>query len=1068
GRVYPNPNQPRARSHAGAATATPTSTARPTAVPQTVSISSTAELSPPPAMPLSPDFKIHMLEEPEEHLGHGPRSLYNSDHDGLDMDAPHMRHGTSHRMSIVEMTERIPRFVLGLAYTRNSFFAKKLLLTGLGLFIVDVTAIVYLYMADDTGFAVTDQPTGCDNWVDFGITVFFTAPLIFVLFLPATGVRLFELFMRKNRTHFDVHAKVKFKVTRTWYLQFCEVIAALLILYYIFIILAIVDMVFGPSTFACSEVAPLLYAFIAFVVFFSLPAYIATFTRFREHIKMQLGAYKESNQTGDVRSHLATAKSPESRLRKRLYKAAEHCNAEELDAAIAEGRALMGDAFAQRMYSSTKLHLGFWSFSKKNPVHVAAGLGDTAALAKLSDAGFDLNALDKVGRVRFSTSDLFWFFARLVVERPWVATDADRHSKATLMTPLHCAVATSQVDTVRWLVEEKHVDVNVMAQSPHRADRLPPLFLAEHPRIVEILLSAGANHLVVPDPGHINCITALELGYLRENYAVCAVLEDWGSDVALTPMHAAAATGNMTKLQQFLKMKVNPNCLGEHGYIGVKCRTPLHWAAVNGQWSCASLLLAGGADPDFQDDMGRSPLHWAVRNNKLDVARILLDHGCDVNLLDKKGMTPIICAAVAERMDATLLKLLVSNGANINYQLRSNGDTALHLAIKHEKQETAISLVSCGANIMTTNHAGLRALDIATSTALQFAIKSAAGHRDVMISYTHSHAEFALKLRKSLEANNITAWLDTMDPSGIGGGSVWREEIAKGIANATLLVAILTDDYTRSEWCLKELACAKQVGTPVLPISTEHVRLNEELQVYLYTRQIVPFEPAITAVDNHNPRQVTYAYDDDKYQQQFRLLLDGIRDEVEKKRKAVALRSMDTLSPTGAMNNPQLAFALASPSMSPTAHADAKFVFIAHGDCHRSFVKRLYHELTTSKQIPVYVDLDAKGDPAARVHAAKEAILRCACVVVVLSAKSAQNEMLNDQLAFAEDKGRPIFPVVLHTDFTRLPPNQTYSLSRAPMHHFALDLGFHSSFDQLFADLGPHVDGRTSLVEGIV
>ncbi|KDO24248.1 hypothetical protein SPRG_09884 [Saprolegnia parasitica CBS 223.65] len=783
---------------------------------------------------------------------------------------------------------------------------------------------------------------------------------------------------------------------------------------------------------------------------------------------MQLGAYKESSQTGDVRSHLATAKSAKGRLRKALYKAAEHCNLDALEDALHEARSLLGSNFAQRMYASTKLHFGFWSMSKKNPVHVAAGLGDNTALAALSNAGFDLNALDKVARVRFSTSDLFWFFARFIVSRPWVATDGDRHSKATLMSPLHCAVATSQVETVRWLVEVKKVDVNIMSQSPFRADRLPPLFLAEHPKIVEILLSAGANHLAVPDPGYVNCITALELAYLRENYAVCAVLEDWGSDVALTPMHSAAATGNMTKLQQFLKMQVDPNCLGEHGYIGVKCRTPLHWAAINGQWSCASLLLAGGADPDFQDDLGRSPLHWAVRNNKLDVVRILVDHHCNVNLLDKKGMTPIICAAFAERVDPELLKLLVAKGANINYQMKSNGDSALHLAIKHEKQETAISLVSCGANIMCTNNASFRAIDIATSTALQFAIKSAAGHRDVMISYTHSHAEFALKLRKSLEASNITAWLDTMDPSGIGGGSVWREEIAKGIANATLLVAILTDDYTKSEWCLKELACAKQVGTPVLPISTEHVRLNEELQVYLYTRQIVPFEPAITAINKKNPRSITYAYNDDAYNTQFRLLLDGIRDEVEKKRKQVALRPMETMSPTngGAFENHSLAFGLSSPSStSPSTFQDTKFVFIAHGDCHRNFVKRLYHELTTTQGVAAYLDLKTKNDMAARVHAAKEAMLRCACVIVVLSSKSAKNEMLNDQLAFAEDKGKPIFPVVLHTEFTALPPNQMYSLSRAPMHHFALDLGFTTSFDQLLHDLRPHVAAeRPSLV----
>ncbi|OQS04396.1 transient receptor potential Ca2 channel (TRP-CC) family protein [Thraustotheca clavata] len=1009
-------------------------------------------------LPSSPGIKAHMLEN--DQLGH-----HGAQHHVVEFA---LDHATTRRKSsnqhIIQMIERIPRFVLGPAYTRNSFFAKKLLLYGILLVIVQVGGLFYYFQADNSEFDVSELPEeGCPNWTWFPILVYLTAPMNFVLFLPATGIRMFELFSRKKPEHFENGSKVKFQVTRTLYLQLCEVIASLLLLYCFLIFLALIGTILTPEAFKCNKIAPIIYGLVGVCVYIGNLRYVGVFTRFREHIKMQLGAFKESNQTGDVRSHLARMKSAKSTIRKRLYKAAERCNCQEVQDILAEARRSIGDGFIKTMYSSTNMYLGFWSFSHKNPLHVAASLGDMETLKVLYNAGFDINALDKVSRVRFSTSDLFWFFARFVVTRPWVAVESDMHSKATLMTPLHCAVATSQVEAVRWLVEEKKADVNIMTKSPFRADRLPPLFLAEHPKIVEILLAAGANHLVVPDPGYINCITALELAYLRENYAVCGVLEDWGSDIALTPMHVAAATGDVQRLTHFLRMHVDPNCLGEQGYIGVKCRTPLHWAAINGEWQSVSILLKGGADPNFQDSQGRSPLHWAVRNNKCDVVEVLFKHGCDVNLLDAQEMTPIICAAFAERIDVKLLKLLVSNGANINHQVIS-GDTALHIAIKHEKKDTAVALVSCGANIMATNYEGYRAIDIATSTSLQFAIKSAAGYRDVMISYTHSHSEFALKLRKALEDSNITAWLDTMDPSGIGGGSVWRAEIAKGITNATLLVAIVTEDYTRSDWCLKELACAKNAGTPILPISTEHARLNEEMQVYLYTRQIVPFEPAIKAINNTNPRNVTYEYDDNAFQLQFRLLLDGIRDEVEKKRKK-ALRTLKTMKSTVFQSNPNLLTSMRSPPSTPVNQPmqslfNEKFVFIAHGDFNVTFVKRLQYELTTNKKVPCYLDSNVM-DTVSRVKAAKEAILHCACVIVVLSAKSCRNEMLNDQLAFAEDKGKPIYPVILHTDFTSLPSNQLYSLSRAPMHHFALELGFATSFDQLFGDLSKHVDFQT-------
>lgn len=84
-----------------------------------------------------------------------------------------------------------------------------------------------------------------------------------------------------------------------------------------------------------------------------------------------------------------------------------------------------------------------------------------------------------------------------------------------------------------------------------------------------------------------------------------------------------------------------------------------------------------------------------------------------------------------------------------------------------------------------------------------------------MISYTHTHAQFAQKVREHLESQEqLTCWMDTMDPSGIGGGAVWREEIARGINNCSLVLSIVCDGYTKSEWCLKELALAKQLRKP--------------------------------------------------------------------------------------------------------------------------------------------------------------------------------------------------------------------------------------------------------------
>ncbi|ETM53364.1 hypothetical protein L914_03150, partial [Phytophthora nicotianae] len=184
-------------------------------------------------------------------------------------------------------------------------------------------------------------------------------------------------------------------------------------------------------------------------------------------------------------------------------------------------------------------------------------------------------------------------------------------------------------------------------------------------------------------------------------------------------------------------------------------------------------------------------------------------------------MTPLMCAASAPNTSSELFNELTTVGGDIGYQLPTTGDTALHVAVREENETSALAVLASGGDLMRMNNEGLRPLDCTASTRLLFELKRAAGQRDVMISYTHSHLEFARKLRQSLEEANVTTWLDLMDPSGIGGGAVWREEIARGITNASVVLCILTEDYASSEWCLKELALAKQVGTPILAVSTE-------------------------------------------------------------------------------------------------------------------------------------------------------------------------------------------------------------------------------------------------------
>uniref|UniRef100_K3WZN4 TIR domain-containing protein n=1 Tax=Globisporangium ultimum (strain ATCC 200006 / CBS 805.95 / DAOM BR144) TaxID=431595 RepID=K3WZN4_GLOUD len=231
-----------------------------------------------------------------------------------------------------------------------------------------------------------------------------------------------------------------------------------------------------------------------------------------------------------------------------------------------------------------------------------------------------------------------------------------------------------------------------------------------------------------------------------------------------------------------------------------------------------------------------------------------------------------------------------------------------------------------------------------------------------------------------------------------------------------------------------------------MAISTEHVAVTEDLQVYLYTRQMVPFEPAITSVSNSDPRNITYTYNEDQYASQFRLLLDGVRDEIEKQRKENVVKRGQRQR--GPLDRTQLSMAyyVASVEWDLSTLGD-NFVFISHGEKHASFAQRVCDRLTENGIDCILDGAQSYGDMADRIYAAKEAIARCSTFVVVISSKTVSSETLKDQLAFAEDKGRPILPIMLNDMEIGL--DKHYTLSRGELFHFTPELGFNASFTSL-------------------
>ncbi|OPB37494.1 hypothetical protein A0O28_0044060 [Trichoderma guizhouense] len=119
-------------------------------------------------------------------------------------------------------------------------------------------------------------------------------------------------------------------------------------------------------------------------------------------------------------------------------------------------------------------------------------------------------------------------------------------------------------------------------------------------------------------------------------------------------------------------------------------RTPLSWAAGNGQESTIRLLLKHMANIDSQDLFGRTPLSWAAENGQESAIKLLLEHQADVNPPDHFGWTPLIWAA-GNAQESTV-RLLLENGADVHYFQNYSKRTPL-ISAAGNGRESAVKLL---------------------------------------------------------------------------------------------------------------------------------------------------------------------------------------------------------------------------------------------------------------------------------------------------------------------------------------------------------------------------------------
>lgn len=163
-----------------------------------------------------------------------------------------------------------------------------------------------------------------------------------------------------------------------------------------------------------------------------------------------------------------------------------------------------------------------------------------------------------------------------------------------------------------------------------------------------------------------------------------------------TPL-AVAAYGGQDRLVKFLVENgagVNNSFCGT--FFTQYPANALLVAAEEGHTETVKVLLACGADLEFENKEGEGALFCAAESGHVEVVQCLINSGADVNARNRELTTPLIKACEFGRLD--VVRLLLLNGAELEV-VDMRGETALRAATATGVEAVVLALINAGAEI---------------------------------------------------------------------------------------------------------------------------------------------------------------------------------------------------------------------------------------------------------------------------------------------------------------------------------------------------------------------------------
>ena len=160
------------------------------------------------------------------------------------------------------------------------------------------------------------------------------------------------------------------------------------------------------------------------------------------------------------------------------------------------------------------------------------------------------------------------------------------------------------------------------------------------------------------------------------------------------PLHLAVTSANPDMVAAIIKQ---PSCM--INALDQRDRTPLHYAAIQGQEDIARLLLEAGAKSDTLDEAGASAGHLAVQSGDEKTISVFIEKN-QCQQLDSQKRTPLMWAVALERV--AIVKILRCDPDTRDKM----GYSALHIAVSNNVPSCIQPIIGLGADINIRNDEG--------------------------------------------------------------------------------------------------------------------------------------------------------------------------------------------------------------------------------------------------------------------------------------------------------------------------------------------------------------------------